>query len=90
MAPPRKNVSQAPAVAPTVVPVSSKGKEKAIEVVEPVSHHPNLSDIHIADAEYSQSSSTPSQRALKVVFESRHTDKQLLQTLSSLQKQLER
>jgi len=84
MVPPRKHVSQAPAA----IPASSKGKGKAVEVAEPASH-PNLSDIHIADAEDSQSSSTLPQRALIVVLEPQHTDKQLLQMLPNLQNQLE-
>jgi len=46
MAPPKKNVSQTKAAAPA----SSKGKGKAIEVTEPASHRPNLSDDHITDA----------------------------------------
>ena len=43
MAPPRKNISQATTIAPTV----PKEKEKAIEAVEPTSYQTNQSDVHI-------------------------------------------
>ena len=85
MAPQRKNAAQDT----TIAPASPKEKGKAIEVAKPASRHPNLSDIHITDAEDSQSSSVSSQRVLTVVPEPRYTNEQLLQMLSSLQKQLE-
>jgi len=82
MAPPRKNISQAIAIALAF----SKGKGKVVEVVEPASHYPNLSDIHIIEAEDSQFSSTSPQRVLTAASKARHRNEQLLQTLSSLQK----
>ena len=69
MAPPRKNVSQALAAAPAAIPASSKGKGNTIELAEPASHHPSLSDVHIADTKDSQSSSTLPQKALTAVLE---------------------
>ena len=86
MAPPRKNTSQAPAAAPA----TSKGKKgKLLKSSKPANHHPNLSDVHITDAEDSQSSYTLPQRAHTAVLEPRHTNEQLLQMLSSLQKHME-
>jgi len=46
LAPPRKNISQAIAITLAF----SKGKGKVVEVAEPTSHYPNLSDIHIIEA----------------------------------------
>jgi len=46
----RKSVNQA-----TAAPTEPKEKGKVIEAAEPVNHRPNLSDIHISDAEDSYS-----------------------------------
>ena len=85
MAPPRKNVSKAIAAAPA----SSKGRGKAVEVAEPASRHPIISDVHITDAEDFQSSAASPQRVLTAMSEPRHINEQLLQMLFSLQKQME-
>ena len=69
MALPRKNVSQAPVAASAAVPTLSKEKGKVVEITEPMSHHPNLSYIHITDAEDSQSTSTQPQRTLTAMLE---------------------
>ena len=81
----RKNVSQATVAAPTAL----KGKGKVIEAAEPASHRTNLSDVHVRDDEDSHSSSASPQGVLVTESKPWHTSEQLLQMLSSLQKQME-
>jgi len=85
MAPPRKHLTQATAAAPA----APKGKGKTVEAPKSADRRPNLSDIHIIDAEDSHSNLASPRGMQAAEPEPQHTSKQLLQMFFTLRKQME-
>ena len=84
MAPSRKSVNQA-----TFDFVISKRTTKAIEVAEPMNRRPTLSDDHISNAKDSHPTAMSPLKRQTAEPEPPLNGNQLLQMLSSMQKQLE-
>ena len=78
----KKNITQAT----VATPAAPKGKGKTIEVLEPADRQPNLSDVHISDADNSHSNFA-SPRGHWTWTPA--NGKQLLHMLSIMRKQME-
>ena len=82
VAPSGKSISQT-----TIDPVIPKKAAKAIEAAEPTNHRPTISDIHISDAEDSHPTVMSPLRRQTVKPAPPANEYELLQMLSSMQKQ---
>jgi len=72
-----------------VVPTVPEGNGKTIEVPDSADCQANLSDIHISDARDSHSNTAPAYGMQVAEPEPQPNNKQLLQMLSTLRKQME-